>query len=141
MLENLAGHERWSTLAAQLRDHIWRSPPVPGPPSLRNLLSTVADAAEAIRRMLDEIKEHPLVESTDVERAAALRVDLDQAAAAAADLHHVLSAGVLPRLDSGAVIGLAAPPTDSDGGLTNSDHHRPGQTLTQQGTLVQHHRQ
>jgi hypothetical protein len=101
VLEHPAGHERWSTLAAQLRDRIWRSPRGPGPTSLRDLLSTVADAAEAIRGMLDEINERPLVESTDVETTAALRVDLDQAAAAAADLHHVLSAGVLPRLDSG----------------------------------------
>lgn len=67
--------------------------------SLRGVLTTITGTAGVIGRVLDTLRQQPSTKIVDVETAAALRVELDQAAAAAEDLHHAVSSA-LSRLNT-----------------------------------------
>jgi hypothetical protein len=60
-------------------------------PDVRHVLATMADAASAMATILDSLRETEFTEISDLDIAANLRVELDQAAAAADDLRQSLS--------------------------------------------------
>ena len=67
--------------------------------SWRQLLAAIAGDAGMIGEILDALRAGPLAGILDVDTAAALRVELDQAAAAAADLRHTLRNTILTNCD------------------------------------------
>lgn len=67
----------------------------------RRALTTMADTAGAMASELDSLREGGFSGVEDIETAANLRVELDQAAAAADDLHHALRDASHTSADSG----------------------------------------
>jgi len=96
----------WTALTEELqaRSQRLRCPcnrPLESTTTARRLLAAMAETAGAMANILDTLRTSEFPDVEDVETAAELRVQLDQAAAAAADLHHTLCC-------SGLVAGPAA---------------------------------